>query len=379
MTRGVTIYRNGRLFDGERFRDGHVLRVENGHVTEIRPDADVGRGDRTIDLGGDIVSPGFVDLQVNGGGGIMFNDAPTVETLERIARAHRRLGVAALLPTLITDTTETTRAAIAAATEAARIGIPGIVGLHLEGPHLSIARKGAHDPALIRRMDETDLARLIEAADALPVLKVTLAPESVTPEQVAALSDAGVLVSLGHSDADFDTCRRYIDAGATCVTHLFNAMSQLGNRAPGLVGAALTSGRAHAGLIADAVHVHPETIRAAWAAKRGPGEIFLVSDAMAVAGTDETGFTLNGRTIRRKDGILTLADGTLAGADLDLVTAVRVMVEKVGIAPEAALRAATTVPARLIGLTHPGIPAPGAALSGMIRISADLTHVSTLG
>ena len=378
MTSTATIYRNGRLFDGERLLDGHRLRTEDGHVTEVGPAGDIGTEDRVVDLGGDIVAPGFVDLQVNGGGGIMFNDAPTVGTLERIANAHRGLGVTALLPTLITDTPEITRAAIRAATDAVRMGVPGIAGLHLEGPHLSVARKGAHDPALIRKMEAADLAQLLEAARALPVLKVTLAPESVAREQVAALSDAGVLVSLGHSDADYDTCRHYIEAGARCVTHLFNAMSQLGNRAPGLVGAALASGQAHAGLIADAVHVHPETIRAAWAAKRGPGEIFLVSDAMAVAGTDETGFTLNKRPIRREDGVLTLADGTLAGADLDLVTAVRVMVEKVGIAPEAALRAATTVPARLIGLIHPGIPTPGAALSGMIRISADLTRVSAL-
>ena len=228
-------------------------------------------------------------------------------------------------------TVDKSQAAIAAVEDAMRAGVPGIVGLHLEGPHLSIPRKGAHDPALIRPMEPADLETLLQAAGSLPFLKVTIAPENTTEGQVAALTEAGVLVSLGHSDADYETCRRYIAAGARCVTHLFNAMSQLGNREPGLVGAALASGDTSAGLIADTVHVHPETIRAAWTAKRGPGRIFLVSDAMAVAGSDATEFHLGGRLIKRKDGVLTLADGTLAGADLDLLTAMRVMVEEVGV------------------------------------------------
>ncbi|KUF11357.1 N-acetylglucosamine-6-phosphate deacetylase [Pseudoponticoccus marisrubri] len=363
------IYRNGRIFDGTTLWTGHALRCGTGGGMELIPD----EGGAGVDLGGDILSPGYVDLQVNGGGGVMFNDAPEVETLRRMAQAHRALGVAALLPTLITDTPEVTRAAIAAATEAVRQGVPGIAGLHLEGPHLSVARKGAHDGALIRPMSEADLNALLQAAAALPVLKITLAPENATEAQVSALARAGVLVSLGHSDADYDTCLRYIAAGARCVTHLFNAMSQLGNRAPGLVGAALDSGAVHAGLIADAVHVHPATMRAARAAKTGPGRLFLVSDAMAVAGTDRTAFTLNDRTIRRDRGILTLEDGTLAGADLDLTTAIRVMVDQVGAPLEEALRAAITIPAGLIG-RRTGLP----DRSGLIRIAADLTSVRWL-
>ena len=378
MTGAAQIFRNGRVFDGTRLRDGLALRFEAGRLTAMGPDADVaGTGD-AIDLGGDIVSPGYVDLQVNGGGGVMFNDDPSVETLQDIASAHRKLGVRALLPTLITDTRDKTRAAIAAATDAIHAKAPGIAGLHLEGPHLSVERKGAHDAALIRPMEAEDLEALLSAARTLPVLKVTIAPESVTEDQVRRLTAAGVLVSLGHTDAGYDTCRRYFAAGARCATHLFNAMSQLGNREPGLVGAVLADGHVSCGLIADAVHVHPESMRAAWAAKTGPGRIFLVSDAMAVAGTDNTGFELGGRSIRRKDGILTLSDGTLAGADLDLTTALRTMVEQVGIPVEAALQAATSVPASLAGIPMPALETRRGAQSDMIRLSPDLKTFSNL-
>ena len=373
MTEKTVTFRNGRIFDGTSLLDGYAILFANGRAVALGRDADIPRDREDIDLAGDILSPGYIDLQVNGGDGVMFNDDPSVETLRRIAQAHRRLGVTALLPTLITDTPEKTRAAIAAATEATRQGLDGMAGLHLEGPHLSVARKGAHDPALIRPMEHVDLDALLEAKKALPVLKITVAPENVTEDQVASLARAGVLVSLGHSDADFDTCRRYVAAGARCVTHLFNAMSQLGNREPGLVGAALASGNVSAGLIADGIHVHPETIRAAWAAKTGPGRIFLVSDAMAVAGTDRTEFTLNGRRICRRNGMLTLSDGTLAGADLDLTTAIGVMVGKVGIDAALALQAATRVPAALIGRPFAGLGAPTTKLSDMIRISADFS------
>ena len=378
MTQAAITYRNGRIFDGHALRDGLAARFEDERLAALGPEAEIASDGTVVDLEGDILSPGYVDLQVNGGDGVMFNDDPSPQTLARIAGAHRRLGVTTLLPTLITDTVETTRAAVEAAIEAVRSGVRGIAGLHLEGPHLSVARKGAHDPALIRPMEQTDLDMLLDAARRLPVLKVTVAPENVTEDQVAALARAGVLVSLGHSDADFDTCGRYIAAGARCVTHLFNAMSQLGNREPGLVGAALAHGSVHAGLIADTIHVHPEAMRTAWTAKTGPGRIFLVSDAMAVAGTDRTSFELGGRRILREAGRLTLENGTLAGADLDLTTAIRVMVEEVGVPLAAALEAASATPARLIGVSVSGLAAGRPHLSDLIRISKDLRAVSTV-
>lgn len=378
MSDAAVILCGGPIFDGTRVLEGHAVLFQDGMLAAIAPAEDLSGGAEEIDLAGDILSPGYVDLQVNGGGGVMFNNDPSVDALKRIVDAHRRLGVVRLLLTLITDTPEVTTAAIDAVTTAVQSGVPGIAGLHLEGPHLSVARKGAHDAALIRRMDAEDLERLLNAARVLPVLKVTVAPESVTEAQVKTLASAGILVSLGHTDADYETCRRYFAAGAQCATHLFNAMSQLGNREPGLVGAALADPEASAGLIADGVHVHPEVMRMAWASKRAPGRLFLVSDAMAVAGTDDTSFELNGRTILRKDGRLTLADGTLAGADLDLTTAVSVLVNDVGVALDQALATATSVPANIAGMGAGTLNPGETRLADVIRIKADFSGVATV-
>ncbi|WP_170428383.1 N-acetylglucosamine-6-phosphate deacetylase [Ruegeria arenilitoris] len=376
MSGPVTIFRGGSIFDGDRLHEGVALKVEAGRIAGIGPSADLSGGE-VVDLDGDILAPGYVDLQVNGGAGVMFNDDPSVETLTRIAAAHRTLGATSILPTLITDTATKTRAAIEAAKAAVAAGVPGIVGVHLEGPHLSVTRKGAHDAALIRPMDAEDLAELSEAAQSLPALMLTVAPENVSPAQVKQLVSAGAVVSLGHSDADFDTSMSYVEAGVSCATHLFNAMSQLGNRDPGLVGAVLASGTLSAGLIADGIHVHPETMRAAWASKRGPGRIFLVSDAMAPAGTKQDSFELEGRAISRKEGRLTLENGTLAGADLDLTTAIRVLTSQVHVPLEEALIAATRIPANLMGLADAGRLRIGGQ-STLIRIAKDLREVQVL-
>ncbi len=375
MTQSAVTYSGGPIFDGQNLLDGCAITLDNGRVVEICPTEDISTKGERVDLGGDIIAPGYVDLQVNGGDGVMLNDDPSPQTLIRMVRAHRRLGTGTILPTLITDTPEKTRATIKAAKDAIRDGLDGIGGLHLEGPHLSVARKGAHDPNLIRPMEDADLQMLVAAASDLPALMITIAPESTTLEQVRALSNAGVVVSLGHTNADFSTCMSYAKAGARCATHLFNAMSQLNSREPGLVGAVLSNGDLSAGLIADGIHVHTETMRAAFGAKTGPGEIFLVSDAMAPAGTNISEFELEGRRITRAKGRLTLSDGTLAGADLDLTTAIRVLVNQVGVSLSDALRSASSVPARLAGL--PSIV--GAIQSGkkcnVVRISSDLTSV----
>ena len=368
--RNVT-YLGGPIFDGERLLDGHAARFEDGLLAEIRPVAEVVGGTETVDLDGDILSPGYVDLQVNGGEGIMFNDDPSVDTLRRIAAAHRSLGATRILPTLITDTAEMTRAAVHAAVAAIDAEVPGIAGLHLEGPHLSVKRKGAHDASLIRPMTDDDLSLLIDAAGKLPALMVTIAPENVTTRQVQAMADAGIVVSLGHTDAGFSTCLEYADAGARCVTHLFNAMSQMGNREPGVVGAAIADGRLSAGLIADGIHVHPASMETAWAAKTGPGKIFLVSDAMAVAGSDRDEFQLNGRRIHRRNGRLTLGDGTLAGADLDLTTAIRILSQASHVSLADALAAATVVPAGLIGAERDLLAIRKSQEADFVRISAD--------
>lgn len=364
----ATLYYGADIFDGQTLGPGALL-VEDGRISAVLPTDAPAPGARRVALDGGVLMPGFVDLQLNGGGGVMFNDAPTVETLSTMAEAHARLGALTILPTLITDTPEITEQAVAAIEAAVAARVPGIAGLHLEGPHLSLARKGAHDPALIRPMGEGDLTFLIGAAKRVPRLLVTLAPESVTNAQIAALAKAGVIVSLGHTDAGFETCRAAATAGAALATHLFNAMSQLASREPGLVGAVFATGRFDAGLIADGIHVHPAAMRAALAAKTGPGEIFLVTDAMAPAGSAITSFTLNGREIRREAGRLTLADGTLAGADLDMARALRVLRDDVGLALDRAFGMATRVPARVARLSDRA----GALVPGR---SADFLHLS---
>jgi N-acetylglucosamine-6-phosphate deacetylase len=356
-----------RIFDGETWHDNAALVVRDGSIHGIVRDAD---GSITcIDLGGGIIAPGFIDLQVNGGGGVMLNDGPSVETIRTICAAHARFGTTALLPTLITDTREMTAAAVEAGAQAARQKVPGFLGLHLEGPHLSLARKGAHDPALIRPMEEADEAALIAARQRLPVLVTTVAPESVAPDRIRALSAADVIVSLGHTDTSYAQALDAVLAGASMATHLFNAMSQIGNREPGLAGAVLDSGTLSAGLIADGIHVDAATMGIALRAKNGPARIFLVTDAMATIGTDMKKFMLNGRTIKRENGRLTLEDGTLAGADLDMISAVRFVHETLGLELDEALRMASLYPAQAIGQGNRlGRFAPGSA--------ANILHLS---
>jgi len=373
QTQARITFLGGPIFDGRTLRNGVAAQFVDGRLLAVLPAGEMTQPGEVVDLGGDILTPGYVDLQVNGGGGVMLNDAPSVETITRICAAHRGLGATTILPTLITDTGEKTEATLEAGIAAHAARVRGFGGLHLEGPHLSVARKGAHDAEFIRSMEASDLEMICAAAARLPKLKVTLAPENVTLDQVRQLVAAGVLVSLGHTDAQFDTCVDYVRAGASCATHLFNAMSQLGNRTPGLVGAVLDTGALSAGVIADGIHVHPASLRAAWMAKRrGPGQIFLVSDAMAVAGTPDSEFHLEGRRITRHDGRLCLSDGTLAGADLDLTTALRVLTTQCGVTLQEALAAATVIPAAMIAKTI-DLTAPGQALDEMIRIRADLS------
>ena len=349
-----TAFRASRIFDGDVWHEDAALIVNDGHVAAIIPGAEASAA-QPVD--GWIV-PGLIDLQVNGGGGVLLNNDPTPEGIAAICAAHLSLGTTAIMATLITDRPEVTASAIAAARVAA--DQPGFMGLHLEGPHLALSRKGTHDPALIRAMDDADLDLLLEAAAMLDHMICTVAPESVTPAQIAALAAAGVTVSLGHSDCDIIAARAAFDAGARMVTHLYNAMSQMGHRQPGLVGAALDDGRVWPGLIADGFHVDDAALGVALRGKAGPARMFLVSDAMSTIGTDLPGFTLNGRQIYRKDGRLTLADGTLAGADIALIDALRYVHQKLGLPLDQALQLASRYPAQAIGASDRGHLQPGA-------------------
>ncbi|MET3896463.1 N-acetylglucosamine-6-phosphate deacetylase [Devosia sp. UYZn731] len=360
-----------RIFDGQSWHDDAALLAEFGYVTGIsRVDAVPDKARRVV-LDGGMIVPGFVDLQVNGGGGVLFNNDPSLDGIRTICAAHAQFGTTALLPTLITDTVEVNVAAIAAGAAAYHERVPGFIGLHLEGPHLAVSRKGTHDPALIRPMDDADLARIIAAKDLLPNLICTVAAETVTPAQIAALAAVGIVVSIGHSDASYDVASRAFDSGATMATHLFNAMSQLGNREPGVTGAVLDRPAVFAGLIADGIHVHPATIGSALRAKRGPGRIFLVTDAMSQTGTDLTSFTLNGRTITRSDGALRTADGTLAGADLDMIDAVNFMVDRIGLDLDEAIRMASLYPAEAMGMASSHGHLMANASASFVHLSAD--------
>lgn len=353
----ILAYTGARIFDGDDWHDDATLVIDGARLLAIGA---APPGVANVALPNDsMVVPGFIDLQVNGGGGHLIGPATRVADLELVLDTHARFGVTGLLPTLITDTDTAVDRVLSVGAEACRLGLPGFLGLHLEGPHLSIARKGAHDPARIRPMVEADLVRLERARQVLPGLLVTVAAETVMPEQIARLVNAGVLVSLGHSDASFEAASAAIRAGATMVTHLFNAMSQLGNRDPGVVGAALHHGTVSAGIIADGVHVHPATFGIALRAKTGPGRVFLVSDSMSQAGTDLTQFELGGRTIYRSKGALRLADDTLAGADLTLDQAVRYAHLELGLSLEEALLMASIRPAEALRQT-PGYLRPGA-------------------
>ncbi len=236
-------FTGARIFYGGTLHENIALVVEDGLIADLRPASRLPEDLPRRNLRGGLLLPGFVDLQVNGGGGVMLGDAPSVETVRVMADAHARLGATTILPTLITDRPAVARAALESVVAACEAGVPGIAGLHLEGPHLDPARAGAHDPALIRPMEAGDLAWLCDAAKRLPLLKVTVAPEAVSPSQISTLAQAGVLVALGHSGCRQDAALAATEAGARLVTHLFNAMSQLGSRAPGLVGAALDDGR----------------------------------------------------------------------------------------------------------------------------------------
>jgi N-acetylglucosamine-6-phosphate deacetylase len=341
----------GSIHDGHRFVDADVLLMHDGVPKTYIKAADIPEEAHRIDLAGGYALPGFVDLQVNGAGGVMFNSDPSVEALKTMSSALRSVGTTQFLATLISDTPSATSAAI----EAVAQDVDGVVGLHLEGPHLSAAKKGAHSQNLIRPMEDVDLAILLAASKRIANLMVTVAPESVSCSQISALSDAGILVSLGHTNADFETCAAAMDAGAGCTTHLYNAMSQMSARAPGLVGATLSRDGQKAGVIADGIHVHPAAIKAAMS-----DDMFLVTDAMATIGSEISEFQLDGRTIRKDGNRLTLEDGTLAGAHLDFPKALRVMVEEVGVSVETAISMATSRPAAMLkgnlGRIELGVP-----------------------
>jgi N-acetylglucosamine-6-phosphate deacetylase len=348
---------NGRVLGDHGPREGLAVLVRGKRIVAIVAHDDPRVSDaQRHDLHGHLLLPGFIDVQVNGGGGLLFNDAPTVETLRGIAQAHRKYGTTGMLPTLITDTAEQMHAALQAVDGAIEQGVPGILGIHVEGPFLANARKGIHNAALFRHPDESDIEALI-APHRGPIL-LTLAPDEVSTQVIARLSAAGVIVVAGHTGADYATTRAALDAGVCGFTHLYNAMTPLASRDPGVVGAALDDPHSWCGLIVDGHHVHPATLRVAIAAK-ARGKCVLATDAMPPVGSENPEYTLNGQTIVMRDGICQNEAGVLAGSGLDMAGAVRNTVEMLGLPLAEASRMASAYPAAWIGLdrTHGRIAA----------------------
>lgn len=346
----------GQVFDGETIRAGLVVLVDGARIVAVVPEREAPSTAERVPLDGGLLAPGFLDLQVNGGGGVLFNATPTVEAIRAIGRAHRAFGTTGFLVTFITDSAEQMAAAVAATRDALAAGVPGLLGLHLEGPFLNPAKRGIHDARFVRTPNQGDLALLAE----LPVGRtlVTLAPELAPPALIERLVSAGVIVAAGHTDAGYEQAMDGFRRGIAGVTHLFNAMTPLASRAPGMVGAALDHRPAWCGLIVDGHHVHPAALRAAIAAKPR-GTMILVTDAMPPAAGGPASFDLGGRPIRAEGGRLIGEDGTLAGADLDMARAVVNAVRLLGLDAEEALRMASLYPARALGLADRGRIAAG--------------------
>ncbi|MCA0201733.1 MAG: N-acetylglucosamine-6-phosphate deacetylase [Proteobacteria bacterium] len=364
MTRSALV--GARILAGTAFVEDHAVIMNGAHIESVTPEKDVPAICARIVLDGGDLLPGFIDTQVNGGGGVLFNDTPTVEGIRTIAAAHRRFGTTGFLPTLISDDLAVMDRAIAAVEQAIAEKVPGVLGIHLEGPFLNPARAGIHDRTRIRKISYTDLDRLTRLRGGRTI--VTLAPECAPLETIRELAAKGVIVCAGHSAATYDETRAALGEGLRGFTHLFNAMTPLTSREPGMVGAALSDDHSFCGLIADMHHVHPASIAVAVRAKPRD-RFFLVTDAMPTVGWSQSTFMLGSTPITAKDGRLTGPDGTLAGAHLDMARAIRNMITDVGINPERAVMMASAAPAAFLRLDDVrGHIAPGFA--------ADLVHVN---
>jgi N-acetylglucosamine-6-phosphate deacetylase len=353
----VTALVNGRVLRAGVLRDDEAVLVEGERILAVVPAREVPADAVRHDLQGATLLPGFIDTQVNGGGGVLFNDSPTVEGIAAIGAAHRRYGTTGFLPTLISDDLDVIRHAVAAVDAAIAQGVPGVLGIHIEGPFLNVERRGIHRADKIRELDDEGLAVLTSLKRGRTL--VTLAPERTTPATIRRLTDAGVIVAAGHSNATYEQSIAAVEAGVTGITHLFNAMSPLTSRAPGLTGAALGRPELICGIIVDGHHVSPATLRIALRCKP-PEQLMLVTDAMPSVGNHADFFLLQGRRITVRDGICKDVDGTIAGSHLDMAAAVANTVTMLGVPLEAAACMAAHAPAAFLGLADGlGEIAPG--------------------
>ncbi len=346
---------NGRMLlgaghDTEGLTEGRAVLIADGRISDVVDASDRRvRRARQHDLEGALLLPGFIDSQVNGGGGVLFNDSPSVDAIRTIGRAHRRFGTTGFLPTLISDDLDVVAHAIAAVRSAIESGVPGVLGIHIEGPFLNVERKGVHDPAKLQKLDISAVGLLTSLRTGRTL--VTLAPEMTTPEIIKGLVAAGVVVSAGHTNATYAQITTALRHGLTGFTHLFNAMSQLTGREPGTVGAALEDTASWCGIIVDGLHTSPVVLRIALRCK--PRERFmLVTDAMPSVGTNVTSFELQGRRILVSGSVCVDEDGRLAGSNIDMASCVRNAIEMLGVSLPQAVRMASQWPAEFLGLSH---------------------------
>ncbi|MCL4106648.1 UNVERIFIED_CONTAM: hypothetical protein GTU68_009782 [Idotea baltica] len=335
-----------RLFDGEQWLEQHSIIIENGLVSQILANKELNSAVQRSTITAGIVAPGFIDLQVNGGGGVMLSASPCQETIETMTAAHRLGGTTSMMPTALSGTAANQKACVAAVRAAQKQGNFGVLGIHLEGPFFDEAKRGAHSADMIRALTASDLTWLSTLND-LRVI-VTLAPEHTQEGQIEFLSSTGIRIFAGHTNATYEQLNKAANRGLCGFTHLFNAMSPLTGREPGAVGAALDNDKAWVGIIADNHHVHPVNIKLVQKIKP-KGKLFLVTDAMATVGSDNSAFELYGETIEEQDGKLINREGALAGSAISMIEAVRIANTMAGIPLEEVLRMASSYPANVLG------------------------------
>lgn len=366
---------NGRVLDDNGLIGDRCVLLERGRIVDVVAESDPRcRSARRHDLKGRMLLPGFIDLQVNGGGGVLFNDAPSIESIRAIGAAHRRFGTTGFLPTLISDDLDVVARAIAAVQGAIQAGVPGVLGIHIEGPFLNVARKGVHDPAKFRELDASAVGLLTSLKGGKTL--VTLAPEMTTPDIIQRLAKSGVVVSAGHTNATFAEVSAALKHGLTGFTHLFNAMSQLTGREPGVVGAALDDPNSWCGIIVDGEHTSPVVLRIALRAKPH-NRFMLVTDAMPGVGSSQTSFNLQGRKITVSGQVCYDEDGRLAGSNIDMASCVQNAVKLLHLPLQEAVRMASLHPAEFLGIAHDtGLIRPGYR-ANLVLADDDLNVVET--
>lgn len=353
VSQAVQALVGARIFTGDEFLENHALVVQGEIIEAIIPVEELSPDISCSHLDGGVLSPGFIDLQVNGGGGVFFTNSTSLEGVQKIVDGHRPTGTTSLMPTLVSDTREVHQAGVSAVADAVAAGIKGVLGVHVEGPFFNSARRGAHNEKYIRKMEQADIDWLVASVKAQHAFKVilTLAPEQAEAGQIKQLTDAGVVVCAGHTDGHYEDVVAALQEGLSGFTHLYNAMRPTTGREPGIVGAALEDKNSWCGIIIDGHHVHAASARIAYAAKPR-GKMYLVTDAMSTVGSPEKSFQMYGETIYEKNGCLVNAEGRLAGSAIGMIDAVRLNTTWVGVELAETLRMASLYPAQFMQVDH---------------------------